>query len=302
MFRFIPDNLNLPVMKFHKIFFAVSVVLIVVSLSAFFTRGLNLGIDFLGGTLIEAETHAPADLADLRTRTSALQLGEVSLQTFGADDIILLRIQNQGDEATNITAIQKVKDVLSQQVKEYRRTESVGPTIGAELRTAAMWAVGLAMLAMLIYIWFRFEWQFGLAALLALSHDVITTIGLFAILSLEFNLATVAALLTIAGYSINDTVVVFDRARENLQKYRKLELSDLLNMSINQTFARTFMTSFTTLIAVLGLAIFGGSIIHDFAFAMAWGVLIGTYSSIGLASPLLMYMRLHRGEDGEEEA
>ncbi len=156
------------------------------------------------------------------------------------------------------------------------------------------------MLAMLIYIWFRFEWQFGLAALLALSHDVITTIGLFAILSLEFNLATVAALLTIAGYSINDTVVVFDRARENLQKYRKLELPDLLNMSVSQTFARTFMTSFTTLVAVLGLAIFGGSIIHDFAIAMAWGVLIGTYSSVGLASPLLLYMRLHREENDEE--
>ena len=301
MFRFIPDNLNLPVIKFHKVFFVISAVLIVISLSAFFTRGLNLGIDFLGGTLIEAETHAPADLADLRNRTGSLQLGEVSLQTFGSDNIILMRIENQGDEAANITAIQKVKDALSEQVKEYRRTESVGPTIGTELRNAAMWAVGLAMLAMLVYIWFRFEWQFGLAALLALSHDVITTIGLFAILSLEFNLATVAALLTIAGYSINDTVVVFDCARENLQKYRKLELAELLNMSINQTFARTFMTSFTTLVAVMGLAIFGGSIIHDFALAMAWGILIGTYSSIGLASPLLMYMRLHRSEDGEED-
>lgn len=275
--------------------YPLSILLIVVSLAAFALQGLNFGIDFRGGILIEVKTQGAADLSELRSDLGGLGLGEVQIQTFGAPDDVLIRVQQQeGDETAQASAIEQIKEALGDRVAEYRRTEYVGPTVGAELIESAVWAVVLALGAILIYIWFRFEWQFGVGAVLALAHDVITTIGLFAVTQLEFNLATVAAILTIAGYSINDTVVIFDRVREELRRYKKMSLPDLLNMAANRTLSRTFLTSFTTLIALVALAIFGGTIIRDFALAMIWGVVVGTYSTVFVAVPLLLALRIDR--------
>jgi len=301
LLKLVPENTNIQFINKRLIAFVFSALLVIGSAGLFFSQGLNLGIDFLGGILIEAKTDGPANLAELRSDMGGLGLGEITLQEFGAPDDILIRIQKQpGDEKAQQVAIDKVKSSLGARVVEYRRTEFVGPTVGAELREAAAWAVMSAIVAILFYIWFRFEWQFGIGAVVALVHDVITTIGLFALLQLEFNLATVAAILTIAGYSINDTVVVYDRVRENMRRYKKLPYEELFNISINQTLSRTVVTSVTTLLALLALYFFGGEVIRGFSIALIWGVLIGTYSSIALAVPLLLYIRPPRG--GEDEA
>ena len=288
--RLIPADTAIDFIGRRLIAFAFSAVLILGSLGLAFGNGLNLGIDFLGGILLEVQTEGPADVAKLRSDLGALGLGEVSLQEFGSPDVVLIRVQRQegGDEAQQ-KAITAIRGALGGQVAEYRRTETVGPTVGAELQQAAMLAVGSAILAILVYIWFRFEWQFGVAAIIALIHDVLTTIGLFALFQLEFNLTTVAAVLTIAGYSINDTVVVFDRVRENLRKYKKMSLVELFNLSINETLSRTTITSVTTLLALSSLFFFGGEVISG------WGVVIGTYSSIALAVPVLLYLDIDRG-------
>ena len=300
--RIVPANTAIDFMGKRLIAFAFSTVLIVSALGLSLGSGLNLGIDFLGGILLEIQTTEPADVGQLRSDLGSLGLGEVSLQEFGSEDVVLIRVQRQegGDEAQQV-AIKKIRDKLGDGVEEYRRTETVGPTVGAELKEAAILAIGSAILAILIYIWFRFEWQFGIAAIIALIHDVLTTIGLFALFQLEFNLATVAAVLTIAGYSINDTVVVFDRVRENLRKYKKLSLVELFNLSINETLARTTITSVTTLLALGALFFFGGEVISGFSIALIWGVVIGTYSSIALAVPVLLYLDIDRGT-GKEDA
>jgi preprotein translocase subunit SecF len=211
--------------------------------------------------------------------------------------------QEGGDDAQKI-AVDRIKEVLAGSATEYRRTEFVGPTVGAELKEAAIWAVLAAVGAILFYIWFRFEWQFGVGAVVALTHDVLSTIGLFALLQLEFNVATVAAVLTIAGYSINDTVVVYDRVRENLRRYKTTPLIELFNRSINETLSRTVMTSVTTLLALLALFFFGGEVIRGFTIALIWGVFVGTYSSVALAVPLLVYLKIDRRAltDDEEKA
>ena len=290
----IPANINLAFISKRKLFFVFSALLVAFSIGMFLTKGLSYGIDFKGGIMIEIRTEKAVDIGDMRKTLGSLDLGEVALQTFGQPTDVLIRIQRQeGDEKAQQEAVQKVKAVLGEGV-EYRRTEFVGPKVSDELFWDGVLAVGLAILAILVYIWFRFEWQFGLGAVAALSHDVISTIGIFALLDLEFNLSTVAAVLTIAGYSINDTVVVFDRVRENLRKYKKMPLPELLNNSINQTLSRTVITSVTTLLALLSLYFLGGAGIRDFSFAMIWGVVIGTYSSICLAVPLLLYMKIKR--------
>lgn len=281
--------------------FAFFGLLVLASISAFEVKGLNLGIDFLGGILIEVQTEGPADVSQIRSDLGGLGLGDVSIQQFGAENDLLIRVQRQeGGEKEQQAAIASVKEALGDRVSEYRRTELVGPTVGQELQEAALWAVISAVLAIMVYIWFRFEWQFGVCAIIALTHDVITTVGLFSVLQMEFNLATVAAVLTIAGYSINDTVVVFDRVRENMRKYKKMGFAELFDLSINQTLSRTVMTSFTTLLALIALVAFGGEVIRGFSVALIWGVVIGTYSSIALAVPLLLYLRPNRGD--EEEA
>jgi preprotein translocase subunit SecF len=286
---------------------AFSALLVAASVFMFLSKGLNYGIDFKGGIMLEVRTEKAANIAGMRTTLGDLGLGEVSLQEFGQPTDVLIRIQRQdGGEKAQQEAVNTIKAALGSSV-EYRRTEFVGPKVSDELFWDGLTAVGLAVLAILMYIWFRFEWQFGLGAVVALSHDVITTIGIFALMGFEFNLSTVAAVLTIAGYSINDTVVVFDRVRENLRKYKKMPFPELLNNSINQTLSRTVITSVTTMLALLALYFLGGEVIRDFSFAMIWGVLIGTYSSIFLAVPILLNLNIKRvgslvGETETEQA
>ncbi len=298
--RLVPDNTSIAFIEKRFVALIFSAVLIVGSLSLLGVKGLNLGIDFLGGILVEVKTDGPADVASLRNKISNLGLGEVSIQEFGAPDDVLIRVQRQkGGDAQQQEAVAIISEAIKAEVIEFRRTETVGPTVGAELKEAAILAVLMAIGAILLYVWFRFEWQFGLGAVIALSHDVLATIGLFSLLGLEFNLASVAALLTIAGYSINDTVVIYDRVRENMRRYKSMPLTNLFNKSINETLARTVMTSVTTLLALLALVLLGGEVIRGFSIALIFGVLIGTYSSVALAVPTLLYLRIERNSDGE---
>ena len=282
--KLVPSDTSINFLKHRRIAFIFSLFLVASSIGLFVVKGLNLGIDFKGGILIEARnTTGPADISGLRADLGQLGLGDISLQEFGTPTDVLVRVQRQeGDEEAQIAAIAAISSTLGDSY-DIRRTEFVGPTVGAELAEKGMLAVACALLAIMVYIWFRFEWQFSIAAILALSHDVLCTVGLFALTSFEFNLATVAAILTIAGYSINDTVVVFDRVRENLRRYKSYEIRDIINKSLNETLSRTVMTSFTTLLALLAITIFGGAVLRDFALAMIWGVLIGTYSSVFVA-------------------
>ncbi|HAT34364.1 MAG TPA: protein translocase subunit SecF [Rhodospirillaceae bacterium] len=298
--RLVPDNTNIAFIDKRFIALAISAFLIIGSLGLFGFKGLNLGIDFLGGILIEIKTEGPADVGELRSTVGGLGLGEVNIQEFGAPDDVLIRVQRQeGGDPQQQKALDVVKDAIRDQVVEFRRTETVGPTVGDELKEAAIIAVLMAIGAILLYVWFRFEWQFGMGAVIALTHDVIATIGLFSLLGLEFNLASVAALLTIAGYSINDTVVIYDRVRENMRRYKKLPLTELFNKSINETLARTVMTSVTTLLALLSLVLFGGEVIRGFSIALIFGVMIGTYSSVALAVPMLLYLKVQRADENE---
>ena len=288
----IPADIDLAFIPKRRLFFVFSFILMIASIGMVFTKGLNFGIDFKGGILIEVRTPEAADIGKMRGQLNNIGLGEVSLQEFGEPTDVLIRIPRQdGGEKAQQEAVNTVKAALGEGVT-YRRTEVVGPQVSQELLRDGLMAVSLAILAILVYIWFRFEWQFGVGAVCALVHDVVTTIGIFALLGFEFNLSTVAAVLTIAGYSINDTVVVYDRVREKLRKYKKMDLPDLLNLAINRTLSRTVITSFTTLLALLALYFLGGEVIRDFSFAMIWGVIIGTYSSICLAVPLLIYFGL----------
>jgi preprotein translocase subunit SecF len=290
-FRFFSTRPNFQIVPMRKAAYALSVAAIVGSILMALGVGLNLGIDFRGGSMIEARFQQPPSINELRDKVAGLNLGEVTIQEFGEPRDILIRVQKQEGGAEDQTAaIEAVKATLGDGV-EIRRTEFIGPTVGEELKEAGAIAVLLSMLGIVAYIWFRFEWQFAVAGVLALVHDVAITIGLFAVTGWEFNLSTVAALLTIAGYSINDTVVVFDRVRENLRKYKQETLLTLLNRSINDTLSRTVMTSVTTLLALLALAIFGGEIIRSFTYALIWGIAIGTYSSIFVAACLLLQMR-----------
>ncbi|MBL6596326.1 MAG: protein translocase subunit SecF [Candidatus Puniceispirillum sp.] len=296
--KLVSSNTSINFLKFHRLAFIFSSLLVAASIGLFALIGLNLGIDFKGGILIEArDKTGPANIAGLRGDLEQLGLGDISLQGFGTETDVLIRIQRQdGDENAQIAAIQLIGKTLGSDF-DIRRTEFVGPTVGAELAEKGMLAVVCALFAIMVYIWFRFEWQFSIAAILALTHDVLTTVGLFALTSFEFNLATVAAILTIAGYSINDTVVVFDRVRENLRRYKSYSIVDILNKSLNETLSRTVMTSVTTLLALGAIVIFGGAVLRDFAIAMIWGVLIGTYSSVFVAVGLLSRFDLKRNDD-----
>ncbi len=297
-FRLVPDGTTIPFLRFRTAAFVVSGILIVLSLILLPTRGLNLGIDFRGGTLVEVRMPGAADLGRMRAALGGLGLGEVALQEFGVDTDVLIRVERQsGDQAAQLAAVDVVKASLAETFGgdiSYRRVEFVGPKVSEELFWAGTQAVIYALLAVLAYIWFRFEWQFAIGAIVALIHDVILTLGIFSLLGLEFNLATVAAVLTIVGYSLNDTVVVFDRVRENLRRYKSMALDALMDRSLNETLARTLMTSLTTMLALLTLFIFGGPVIRGFTFALIWGVIVGTYSSIFIATPLLLHFNLRR--------
>jgi len=296
--KFNLNNTKIPFMSARIGAFIFSVFLVVISFGLFFYSGLNFGIDFKGGTLIEIETEEQVDLGEIRTALSSLSLGDVQVQEFGSSNNILIRVEQQlGGDSVQQNAVEVVKTSLNESLHttvNYRRTEVVGPKVSGELIKSGVIAIVVAVFAMLIYIWFRFEWQFSLGAVLALIHDVILTIGVFCFTQLEFNLPIIAAILAIVGYSMNDTVVVYDRVRENLRKHRSKPIDDLLNLSINETLSRTIITSITTLLALVSLYIFGGSVIKGFTFAMIWGVIVGTYSSIFVAAPLLKYLDVKR--------
>jgi preprotein translocase SecF subunit len=272
-------------------------------LGVLFDRGLNFGIDFTGGTLIEVRMAEVPDLGNLRTDLNGLNLGAISIQEFGQEQDFLIRLPEQkGEASVQKEAIEKVKALLAEKSStiDYRRVEFVGPQVGKELKKKGLYAIVFSMLGMLAYIWFRFEWQFSIAAIIALLHDAIATIGLFALTQMEFNLSTVAAILMIAGYSINDTVVVFDRIRENLRKFKKMDIFEVLNKSVNQTLSRTLMTSITTLLPLIALWFFGGEVIRGFVNALIFGIIIGTYSSIFVASPVLTFLNIRKGKTSDE--
>ena len=291
--RIVPADTKLDFIGKRNLAFVCSAVLMVLSVGFFAVKGLNYGIDFKGGILMEVRTPGAANLPQLRRKLSSLGLGEVALQEFGEPSDVLIRVERQpGGEKAQQRAVDTVKQALGSDVASYRRVESVGPKVGDELIRAGTIAVILSIFVIMVYVWFRFEWQFSIGAVVALTHDVISTIGIFSLVGLEFNLATVAAILTIAGYSINDTVVVFDRIRENLRKYKTMGVQELLNLSINHTLSRTILTSVTTLLALFAIFFFGGEVIADFAFALIWGVLIGTYSSVWIASPILLFLNI----------
>ena len=305
--RLIPNKTNIHFVRLFRICVIISMAAVIGSIALLFGRGFNFGIDFLGGTMMEVQTPGKADLGTLRRVLGDLGIGEIALQEFGAADDGLSRIPRQpGDTKAQLVAVDKVKSALAglgEGKMDYRRVEFVGPKVSSELVEAGAIAVVSAVFAMLIYIWFRFEWQFSIGAVIALIHDVVLTIGMFSLTQIEFNLASIAAILTIVGYSINDTVVVYDRVRENLRKYKTKSVGEVLDLSINETLSRTTMTSFTTLLALFALYFFGGEVIAGFTFAMIWGIFVGTYSSIFIAAPLLLWLKPRRSaEGGKEEA
>ena len=300
--KLVPAKTEIGFVPHRNLAMGLSALLILGSIIAFFANGLNFGIDFRGGTLIEASAEEAVDIGALRDRLGGMQLGEVQIQEFGKETDVLIRIaeiEGATDTSNDLTAVQLVREELSEDF-DIRRVEIVGPQVSAELIQTGLFAVLAAIASMLIYIWFRFEWQFSVGAVLALVHDVVLTIGIFALLQLDFNLSILAAILTIVGYSMNDTVVVYDRVRENLRKYKKMDLGELLDIAINETLSRTVMTSITTLLALLALYVLGGEVIRGFTFAMIWGVIVGTYSSIFIASPLLMILGVKRDWSGTQ--
>ena len=301
--KLVPDETSVDFLGTWRLTSGISIVLMVLSVIAFFTFGLNFGIDFRGGTSIRTEATQPVDVAAYRAAITPLALGDVAISevfdpTFGAEqNVAMIRIQTQeGLESVPPAVLDQVLVALQEVDPTLRFTsvESVGPKVSGELVQSAILAVAVALAAILVYIWLRFEWQFGVGAVAALVHDVVLTIGLFAALQIRFDLAIIAALLTIVGYSINDTVVIFDRIRENLIKFKKRELIDVMNLSINETLSRTVMTSLTTLIALVSLFALGGDVIRGFVFAMIWGVIVGTWSSVFVAAVVVKRLGVTR--------
>ena len=298
---FFPHNLKFPFSKWMAFAVIGSLLLNVLSVGLALTRGINFSIDFKGGTLIEIHSKAGvADVASLRDRIGALGLGSPQIQAFDDGTNVLIRLEAQpGGDKAQAAGVNKVKELLGDSV-EYRRIETVGPTVSGEITKTAFYAVFASLIAIGAYVWCRFEWQFALGASLALVHDVLMTVGLFALTQLEFDNNCIAALLTIVGYSINDTVVVSDRIRENLRKYKKMLLPDLIDQSINETLSRTVLTAGTVIIALLALLFFGGSVIRSFVIAMLFGIVTGTYSSIFIASTVLEWLGVKRDWSGNK--
>jgi preprotein translocase subunit SecF len=298
-----PHDLRLPFMKYKGTALAASIIAMVLSLVVFFMMGLNYGVDFKGGSIIEVQSTAgPADIHQLREKLNKLGLGAVQIQSFGGPTDVLIRVEQQpGPENAQQAALQKVVEALGNQYVQ-RRVEVVGPAVSSELRMTGFIAVAAGLLAIVAYVWFRFEWQFAVGAIVALTHDVLLTVGIFSLLQMEFDLSIVAALLTILGYSVNDTVVVSDRIRENLRKFKRMELNELLNLSINETLSRTILTGCTAVVVLIALYLFGGEVIRNFNFAMLFGVVVGTYSSIFIAAPLLGYLGVKREWTGGQAA
>ena len=294
-------NINF-VSKFRKanIF---SLIIFILSIIFIFFKGLNYGIDFKGGTLIELRTDTSIDASAIRDSLKSMNLGDINVKRFGKEGDYLLKVEQKNTNNSNL--IPEIKKTLADNLNadvDFRRVENVGPKVSSELLESSIIAISLALAAMLFYIWIRFEWQFSIGSIIALFHDVIITLGIFSVLSLEINLSIIAAVLTIVGYSMNDTVVIYDRIRENLLKYTKISISDISNLSINETLSRTIITSITTLLALISIYILGGEILRGFSFAMILGVIIGTYSSMFVASPILKFFRVsYKTLEKEEE-
>lgn len=301
LLKFLPQEFNIDFVRRRWIGFIFSGLLTLASLVSIAVQGFNFGIDFAGGILIEAEVPAGTQLSDVRAKVSALNLGDVAVTTIGdtgREVSLRLGLEKGSDEKSQGASVAKIKDALGEGYT-YKRVDVVGPKVGGELIKDGIYAVVGAILIIALYIWIRFEWQYSIGAMLALLHDVITTAGIFSIFQLEFDLTVVAALLTVAGYSINDTVVQFDRVRENLRRYKKMELPALLNRSLNEVFTRTLLTSGTTFLASAALLTLGGDVLRGFSLAVTWGVIAGTYSSFYMALPILIYTGLRR-DDSEE--
>jgi preprotein translocase subunit SecF len=297
LLRIVPDDTKFDFMRFRRVSFPISAVLSMIALMLFFHPGLNLGIDFLGGTLIEVQSKTgPADLAKMRAALAALNLGEIQLQQFGAPTDVLIRLPAQpGGDAAQQEAIAKVRVALGNDV-EYRRVDSVGSRVSSEFLSIGTMGIMAAIGGILLYLWFRFEWQFALGAMIANVHDLVLTIGFMSFTQIDFDLTSIAALLTILGYSLNDTVVIYDRIREMLRRYKRLSMPDLLNASVNSTLSRSIITHVTVTLALLALLLFGGQAIHSFTATMMFGVvLVGTYTSVFIASPILIYLGVGTG-------
>jgi preprotein translocase subunit SecF len=298
---FFPHGTQLPFMKFKNICVALSFVAMALSLAIIMVKGFNFGVDFKGGSLIEVRAKSgQADISQMRDKLGTLGLGDVQIQSFGSDADALIRIEQQpGEDDAQQAAAKKVLDALGTDFDQ-RRIEVVGPAVSSELRMTGLIAVLASIVAIVMYVWFRFEWQFSVGVVLGLFHDVLVTAGIFSLFQLGFDLAIVAALLTILGYSVNDSVVVADRIRENLRKYKKMPLTELLNLSINETLSRTILTGVTTIAVLLALFFLGGEVIRNFTFAMLFGVLIGTYSSIFISAPVIDYLGIKRDWSDEK--
>jgi preprotein translocase subunit SecF len=303
--RIVPDDTRFDFIRFRRISFPISAALSILAITLFFTHGLNFGIDFKGGTLLEIQDKSgAADLAKLRATLSTLNLGDIQLQQFGGPADVLIRVAEQpGGDAAQQAAVQKVRGALGDSV-DYRRVEVVGPRVSGELLAYGTIGLMVAICGILLYLWFRFEWQFALGAMIANVHDIVLTIGFMSITQIDFDLTSIAALLTILGYSLNDTVVIYDRIREMLRRYKKMSMPELLNISINSTLSRSIITHVTVTLALLALLLFGGHAIHSFTATMMFGVvLVGTYTSIFIASPILIYLGVgtHRLDEGEDD-
>jgi preprotein translocase SecF subunit len=293
--RWIKRGLKIDFLKIKNIATILSVIAIISSLFFLVYKNLNFGIDFKGGTLIELKKDNDLTIAEIRSQLSGLNIGDIQIQTFGSDNIILIRIENSSNLVANadMNTIELIRSNLGDDIS-IQRTEIVGPKVSSELIQKGIIAIVIAVFLMLFYIWIRFEWQFSIGAVTALIHDVIITMGIFSLLQIEFNLSIIAALLTIIGYSMNDTVVVYDRIRENLRKYKQMNIYELINQSLNETMSRTLLTSVTTLLALFSLYFLGGEVLRGFTLAMIIGVFIGTYSSIFIASQMILYLNVKR--------
>src|SRR3989440_7418737 len=292
MLRIVPDDTKFDFMRFRRISFPISAILSIVAIVLFFHPGLNLGIDFVGGTLLEVQAKSgQADIAKMRATLTALNLGDVQLQQFGGPADVLIRVAQQpGGEQAQQAAVEKIKGALGTDV-DYRRIEVVGPRVSSELLSYGTLGIIVAIGAILIYLWFRFEWQFALGAMVANVHDLVLTMGYMSLMQIDFDLSSIAALLTILGYSLNDTVVIYDRIREMLRRYKRMPMPDLLNISVNSTLSRSIITHLTVTLSLLALLLFGGHAIHSFVSTMIFGVvLVGTYTSVFIAAPILIYL------------
>lgn len=295
--RFVDDNTKIPFMKFRYSFFIISIILSILSFVLIFTKSLNFGIDFTGGVVIEARSQEKPDIAHMREVLGKMNLGDISLQTFGEDNDFMIRIGGANNQSEVSSILEAVRQAFDKHIKgsfEYRKTDFVGPQVGGQLIASGAQALVLAFIAIMVYIWFRFEWQFGIGVLIALVHDLVLSLGFLSITQIDFNLSSIAALLTIIGYSVNDSVVIYDRIRENLRKYKNKHIDEIINLSMNETLSRTTMTVVTTLIANLALIIWGGEAIRSFSVLVFFGIIAGTYSSIFISAPILKLLGLDK--------